>query len=162
MRGTPSARIGTTHKVGITPACAGNTWHALFFTWKILDHPRVCGEHEVMVLLGLYLLGSPPRVRGTLYPQLTMLNGSRITPACAGNTVAMASIRLGYKDHPRVCGEHIVQNDNVAAREGSPPRVRGTLCRIRLFVVYCGITPACAGNTLKITIYLHDFSRCGY
>ncbi len=48
----------------ITPAYAGKSY-APAFSFPILeDHPRVCGEKRLMVLVFFAVLGSPPRMRG--------------------------------------------------------------------------------------------------
>ena len=50
--------------LGITPAYAGKSY-APAFSFPILeDHPRVCGEKRLMVLVFFAVLGSPPRMRG--------------------------------------------------------------------------------------------------
>ena len=88
VRGTAIfSALGKTLK-RITPACAGNRSS---FTVKFSgqgDHPRVCGEQKSMSRLTCMLLGSPPRVRGTEGVLSWTNNGSRITPACAGNSRA--------------------------------------------------------------------------
>ena len=45
VRGTPTEVRRVNGKLGIIPACAGNTvvYFVLPFDWQ--DHPRVCGEH---------------------------------------------------------------------------------------------------------------------
>ena len=87
--------------------------------------------------------GTPERA--TYFPKF-----SGITPACAGNTLAGLNKMIAITDHPRMCGEHLLESQAFAILVGSPPHVRGTrlcecnrLCRI-------GITPACAGNTLRL------------
>ena len=50
-------------------------------------------------------MGSPPRVRGTVFGFLYALYQSGITPACAGNRASSALDTRRAKDHPRVCGE---------------------------------------------------------
>ena len=50
----------------ITPACAGNRAHKQFTLFDRWDHPRVCGEQSIFILLFFVRLGSPPRVRGTV------------------------------------------------------------------------------------------------
>ena len=47
----------------------------------------MCGEQLVIAALGAMIVGSPPRVRGTV--SLPSNSGLivRITPACAGNSV---------------------------------------------------------------------------
>ena len=90
------------------------------------DHPRVCGEQSCFKLDVQPMIGSPPRVRGTVPAVVVFSRQHRITPACAGNS-AYVDIELYVKqDHPRVCGE---QPDGIATEPGvigSPPRVRGT------------------------------------
>ena len=51
------------------------------------------------------------------------------------------------RDHPRVCGEHVVGGLTDAFNLGSSPRVRGTLDTDAAVVADVGIIPACAGNT---------------
>ncbi len=48
------------------PACAGNTWPPAVLPCPVTVHPRVCGEHFVSPLYLPHLVGSSPRVRGTL------------------------------------------------------------------------------------------------
>ncbi len=50
-------------------------------------------------------------------------------------------------DHPRVCGEHLIQSRRSVANLGSSPRVRGTPFRVARGPPPRGIIPACAGNT---------------
>ena len=58
-----------------------------------------------MILLPL--VGSSPRMRGARaianIDRLTV----RIIPAYAGSTLVIAWIHGVYRDHPRVCGEHL-------------------------------------------------------
>ena len=50
-------------------------------------------------------------------------------------------------DHPRVCGEHNTGVYALSDCTGSSPRMRGTLCLLRLLIAATGIIPAYAGNT---------------
>ena len=70
-----------------------------------------------------------------------------ITPACAGKTYTVALSYTSDKDHPRVCGENLIEKVAELLYQGSPPRVRGKrMCCIRQ--IHCSrITPACAGKT---------------
>ena len=86
-------------------------------------------------------------MRGTQTMHATTIEPFRITPAYAGNTTMHAIVSGGYRDHPRLCGEHgQVQDKNVVVA-GSPPPMRGTLYDLRLAARLGGITPAYAGNT---------------
>ena len=50
-------------------------------------------------------------------------------------------------DHPRVCGEHRKQHVRHYSRQGSSPRMRGTLLTHGVERAIAGIIPAYAGNT---------------
>ena len=86
VRGTPERRRRRKRRHGIIPACAGNTLYNAGASIISGDHPRVCGEHGVLIqrLIGLY----------------------GIIPACAGNTLWCGLGSAIGRDHPRVCGEH--------------------------------------------------------
>ena len=49
---------------GITPACAGKSHSASCLTFRLQDHPRVCGEKLSAVSGATINQGSPPRMRG--------------------------------------------------------------------------------------------------
>ncbi len=147
VRGTRPRFSIRPSRTRITPACAGNTSWWGDTSRSRWDHPRVCGEHTSWMSRSAGSAGSPPRVRGTPMEELAKAGLSRITPACAGNTLLWLPLHLGIRDHPRVCGEHRIADARQAHRPGSPPRVRGTLIVIPAACATRGITPACAGNT---------------
>ena len=70
-----------------------------------------------------------------------------IIPACAGNTASPCQRWAGRRDHPRVCGEHSEYTPVMGEKEGSSPRVRGTLQAVEARRAQQGIIPARAGNT---------------
>ena len=76
---------------GITPACAGNSPAQPVAEFSLWDHPRVCGEQRFMIRRSSPPRGSPPRVRGTGASGTGISTGTRITPACAGNSPAVWS-----------------------------------------------------------------------
>ena len=131
---------------GITPACAGNSACRPGSWGHMEDHPRVCGEQGAGDLVQGLPVGSPPRVRGTGKWQKCLGLKNRITPACAGNSLLFRRIRNGIRDHPRVCGEQVLQHRWRRFYLGSPPRVRGTANTTRAGTTPARITPACAGN----------------
>ena len=93
--------------------------------------------------------GSPPRVRGKPIDSLILAGQGGITPACAGKT-REAGRRHGHRrDHPRVCGENLGRRNQKGEHGGSPPRVRGKLVYQLAGHAADGITPACAGKTLR-------------
>jgi len=66
LRGThPSSRMYSPPRRFI-PASAGNTGSLASSRYNTAVHPRVCGEHCLNAATGLYVIGSSPRLRGTL------------------------------------------------------------------------------------------------
>ncbi len=114
---------------GITPACAGTTCTLYLLLKMVWDHPRMCGDHVY------YVFKEPIDLW--------------ITPACAGTTRGGALRHSLLRDHPRMCGDHPRCSNLPTHHKGSPPHVRGPL-GYRLFrLLQIGITPACAGTTIK-------------
>ena len=150
VRGTRQLDADRGVIAGIIPACAGNTRLARSRTLGSRDHPRVCGEHGMPGTLRVEgrgssrvcgehlaiprpsfpLMGSSPRVRGTLERLDGVHDGLGIIPACAGNTRRAARATISSRDHPRVCGEHAALFMVCSTCMGSSPRVRGTLLKI--------------------------------
>ena len=92
--------------------------------------------------------GSPPRVRGTVVSRRNGLDGYRITPARAGNSIPLLKNHKCVWDHPRACGEQLPDRIPSLPFGGSPPRVRGTdFLAVKVAIPY-GITPARAGNRI--------------
>ena len=84
----------------------------------------MCGNHASDFRIIAYGPGSPPRVREPR-PYLLRLSGTgRITPACAGTTRRVNRRQRENRDHPRVCGNHVIDMFHFDKTEGSPPRVR--------------------------------------
>ncbi len=131
---------------GITPARAGKS--ILMVTFRIAgrDHPRACGEKSIARLGLCPLGGSPPRVRGKAVSNIDVKPKLGITPARAGKS---NQFRLAYVyqwDHPRACGEKLINQTLLRIGAGSPPRVRGKgIIHLGNFVKY-RITPARAGK----------------
>ena len=141
------------------------------------DHPRICGEHTLSGMGPAFETGSSPHMRGTLVRKPTRDTERRIIPAYAGNTIRGGCRRWRIRDHPRICGEHIVREGKHHGLAGSSPHMRGTLCgRIQRETVrrdhprICGehpersnrmrwvwgIIPAYAGNTCEALCQIVD------
>ena len=121
------------------------------------DHPRVCGNYP-RVCRGCYQFkGSPPRVRELLGTWTCMIGLCRITPACAGITLAFLSSSTLSLDHPRVCGNYSILSLSSLAFLGSPPRVRELLKANTDSFTPRGITPACAGITSCFFVLKHAY-----
>ncbi len=109
----------------ITPACAGKTIcpsSRLTLSW---DHPRMCGENQMVFTRTTLALGSPPHVRGKLLLLVSHTSKRRITPACAGKTRISSHGSIPTRDHPRMCGENQQIHSLFRRLMGSPPHVRG-------------------------------------
>ena len=151
VRGTRDQHREGASFQGIIPACAGNTRCPAARRALSRDHPRVCGEHSRWTDPEEGTVESSPRVRGTQGCSAGRVKVSGIIPACAGNTGHLARSPLPTRDHPRVCGEHVVSFVPVSSRTGSSPRVRGTRIEKDRPEAVRGIIPACAGNTRRRT-----------
>ena len=94
-------------------------------------------------------VGSPPRVRGKVRAGCRPTCNLRITPACAGKSLAGRYADGVEEDHPRVCGEKCICGGDHRHRVGSPPRVRGKGIALIMTIILLGITPACAGKSQR-------------
>ena len=64
MRGAPIGFVIGVLGLGIIPADAGSTKASGFVIRGMTDHPRGCGEHFLLIVLGVFEQGSSPRMRG--------------------------------------------------------------------------------------------------
>ena len=126
MRGTLRSSRPRWAVAGIIPAYAGNTAVCNGLSAANRDHPRVCGEHYTPIIAAYNLMGSSPRMRGTLGGAVLVDDLAGIIPAYAGNTSTGTGVALSRRDHPRVCGEHREPLEYVVYPAGSSPRMRGT------------------------------------
>ena len=132
----------------ITPAHAGKTNTGHRPSSHSSDHPRACGENSTNEKVGGTKAGSPPRMRGKPPLYLFTLLFVRITPAHAGKTSMVDYAATCVPDHPRACGENLIENSAFALLSGSPPRMRGKPGAGRGKCGLVRITPAHAGKTL--------------
>ena len=132
---------------GIIPADAGSTLHRLQCSSQAQDHPRGCGEHDIVWRAYGVKPGSSPRMRGALVPFVHQLMQRWIIPADAGSTAYGTATTNLSKDHPRGCGEHGWLIILLTFRQGSSPRMRGAPARGSMLHMVQGIIPADAGST---------------
>ncbi len=64
VRGAPIPSSISQLTKGIIPACAGSTASLIRSGNRSRDHPRMCGEHTLLIRQAPELLGSSPHVRG--------------------------------------------------------------------------------------------------
>ena len=127
MRGARALFDGRTCQVGIIPADAGSTCCRASDRFAAGDHPRGCGEHDMVTTITEDNAGSSPRMRGAPHLYDETSNHSGIIPADAGSTPLLFCSSLITQDHPRGCGEHLRAYDVARVRPGSSPRMRGAL-----------------------------------
>ena len=127
MRGTLAWFIDLVNMHGIIPAHAGNTSLVVPLKFTSRDHPRACGEHMIISSMQMLRTGSSPRMRGTLWIHELVDVFAGIIPAHAGNTPKIPLTSVDHRDHPRACGEHCCMSTIRYHRQGSSPRMRGTL-----------------------------------
>ena len=95
--------------------------------------------------------GSSPRVRGTRSARPGCTDDLRFIPACAGNSLASATLSTARTVHPRVCGELISLRYSTKLKRGSSPRVRGTRDIYNCKPALVRFIPACAGNSSRLS-----------
>ena len=123
-RGTGRFPINHGKRIGITPACAGNSTARTRGKTRARDHPRLRGEQLSSAFSFLVIVGSPPLARGT------GPNGNdgricrRITPACAGNRMGRFECGANSRDYPRLRGEQCIVYRPYFFNLGSPPLAR--------------------------------------
>ena len=109
--------------------------------------------------------GSPPHVRGKVIESICVCRHFGITPACAGKSEEAPTNADAEGDHPRMCGEKLLQCTQESHHLGSPPHVRGKADGCPVSERLPGITPACAGKSESaplVSMVFRDHPRmCG-
>jgi len=131
----------------ISPACAGTTMALRPTRHAGRDQPRVRGDDRHAVPRRKPTPRSAPRARGRLAINIQGEYPFRISPACAGTTMALRPTRHAGRDQPRVRGDdrHAVPRRKPTPR--SAPRARGRLAVNLQSEHPLRISPACAGTT---------------
>ena len=105
MRGKAVLAVDSRLVPGITPAYAGKRQLPVLPAGVRPDHPRLCGEKIMIMLISIIPQGSPPPMRGKVLVDLIEKLEAGITPAYAGKSCFVASSVYSQTDHPRLCGE---------------------------------------------------------
>ena len=147
MRGAPHLHGALLDGPGIIPAYAGSTTPRATRSRARRDHPRVCGEHASHAANASKPGGSSPRMRGALFLLEVDAHKAGIIPAYAGSTMRSSVWCAAIQDHPRVCGEHRKQYEQLPDGRGSSPRMRGAPHDEQWRVGIRRIIPAYAGST---------------
>ena len=152
MRGALRQVFGYRAAARIIPADAGSTPGLQGGDGFGQDHPRGCGEHPRVTLVGMTAGGSSPRMRGAPIELGIHFASVRIIPADAGSTDRRITILLQTKDHPRGCGEHGLAWRVLDAQYGSSLRMRGALSILKILRRNRRIIPADAGSTISVPL----------
>ena len=86
-------------------------------------------------------------MRGALPHRDQRVHPRGIIPAYAGSTPSRPSSDGSRRDHPRVCGEHMLPAPVPMVTVGSSPRMRGAHVERHRRLANVGIIPAYAGST---------------
>ena len=148
MRGKEHRTFEASHASRITPAYAGKSLRFQAAFCCIWDHPRLCGEKDLLKKIGLIEIGSPPPMRGKEKFWRKMVQVEGITPAYAGKRQLHKVLPNPHQDHPRLCGEKVENPVPSRVYEGSPPPMRGKGVLPFRVLPFRGITPAYAGKSL--------------
>ena len=149
MRGKACPRVSPHKSARITPAHAGKSQHSRALSLCVQDHPRPCGEKSIFARSITALAGSPPPMRGKVFPRELYSYRVRITPAHAGKSLFSRPARCPSQDHPRPCGEKRTKANFKLKNPGSPPPMRGKDIESSSFKSALRITPAHAGKSMQ-------------
>ena len=147
MRGKDAFYGTAIENLGITPAYAGKSRSVRRSGILTQDHPRLCGEKQFSAEQTTITVGSPPPMRGKGFQSGEGQFLIGITPAYAGKSSAITLQLLIVGDHPRLCGEKEERYCQGCDVIGSPPPMRGKVCKVCLGQIFKGITPAYAGKS---------------
>ncbi len=88
------------------PTHVGNTRGPGLWCPAYAVHPHACGEHMIKPPPLSTLVGSSPRMWGTLRPAPHNPDGRRFIPTHVGNTGRLTTRITSSSVHPHACGEH--------------------------------------------------------
>ncbi len=146
MRGTGSSSRSRLRLIRFIPAHAGNGICGAVFRADGSVHPRACGERMFQSYTDIPSSGSSPRMRGTGRSRHSVCTWLRFIPAHAGNGRWARCWRRSAAVHPRACGERPRGHRCGPFRNGSSPRMRGTVVPATPPRARTRFIPAHAGN----------------
>jgi len=113
-------------------------------------HPHACGEHLINAIHNQLDYGSSPRMWGTRHPDIFQVADHRFIPTHVGNTWAGVPGKGEAAVHPHACGEHNGIHASGMYRDGSSPRMWGTLPPCFMYSFASRFIPTHVGNTINI------------
>ena len=120
---------------------------------KVVDHPRIRGEHQDPTEPSQENIGSSPHTRGAHLQQPESARAGGIIPAYAGSTPTRPRPSRCRRDHPRIRGEHSICLKFCHLTIGSSPHTRGARLGVAGVGINVGIIPAYAGSTWVPSTY---------
>ena len=135
------------HARRFIPTSVGNTLPPSWPGASSPVHPHACGEHARLFFHSGQGHGSSPRVWGTLLTEYVTQDVRRFIPTRVGNTRFADHEVFSVAVHPHACGEHCESHDARVIRDGSSPRVWGTLHASFLRFQLIRFIPTRVGNT---------------
>ena len=139
-----SPRMRGAHTNRRTPKCVG----------RII--PAYAGSTIIPRAASSFSRGSSPRMRGARLERTDTMKEIGIIPAYAGSTASCSACGKAPRDHPRVCGEHLLTPKRLHRTVGSSPRMRGARQGQGAVRLARGIIPAYAGSTARARIRPHQ------
>ena len=127
MWGTPSYSYLAEFNLRFIPTHVGNSSDVIEYYENRAVHPHACGELQEPADDHIHMLGSSPRMWGTLnlYPEEEAQ--FRFIPTHVGNSNHI-KFNLGVLSvHPHACGELLILISSFSRGDGSSPRMWGTL-----------------------------------
>ncbi len=128
------------------PAHAGNSARREIRVRPCAVHPRACGEQTPLDSSQSHGSGSSPRMRGTGRAGRGRDEKARFIPAHAGNSRKSSLMETLNPVHPRACGEQFTSPPSSRDKNGSSPRMRGTVGDVKRPPDRPRFIPAHAGN----------------
>ncbi len=110
-------------------------------------HPHACGEHGDGWRNPGNRFGSSPRMWGTPFFGEGYGVGLRFIPTHVGNTFHLAFSAAISSVHPHACGEHVRYSVGLRPKDGSSPRMWGTLKKHQKINRPSRFIPTHVGNT---------------
>ena len=140
------------------PTHVGNTRRRRSGSCPGSVHPHACGEHLNYKPLRIIFIGSSPRMWGTQRRSGSGRIMARFIPTHVGNTSGLNTCIHVDSVHPHACGEHFNNIFIITARNGSSPRMWGTLNRSTTRNVVNRFIPTHVGNTFFYHIGIIQYS----
>ena len=124
MRGKVSVCQCFRAVVGITPAHAGKRHNRSYQQGLERDHPRTCGEKELLLACYSPSAGSPPHMRGKVVVHGCVLLDVGITPAHAGKRLKRSHSIVPHAAivplFPSVCNKPAGSDGSPAGHDAPP------------------------------------------